>query len=403
MSTAASRNRRQFLRFLAGSPLLAQAFAQQTSAPAGSAPAAASAFPSDPKDFLSVMDFEPFAHSKLPPAHWGYMASGVDDDLTLKANMEGFKRYQLRARRLVDVSKPDTRTEIFGSSWESPLFICPVGGHKMFHPEGEVAVARAARSKKTTQILSTVTSTPVEDVAKALGGGLWYQLYMPLKWEDTEKLIRRVEAAGCPVLVWTVDLLGGRNTETATRARRQDTRDCNVCHGPTGPGNLSTRPMFQGLSASTFNPPAANWEYVDRLKKLTQMKLVIKGIETAEDARLCREHGADAVLVSNHGGRATETGRATIEVLPEVIDAVGSQYPVFVDGGFRRGTDIYKALAIGARAVGIGRPYIYGLTSFGQAGVERVIDILRAELTMTMRQCGTPTIRDISRASIRRA
>jgi isopentenyl diphosphate isomerase/L-lactate dehydrogenase-like FMN-dependent dehydrogenase len=159
--------------------------------------------------------------------------------------------------------------------------------------------------------------------------------------------------------------------------------------------------MFDGLDPGT-NPQNATWEFVDRLKKLTKMKLVIKGIETHEDARLCREHGVDGIVVSNHGGRATEDLRPTIDSLPEVIDGAGGQIPVLVDGGFRRGTDIFKALASGARAVGIGRPYIYGLATFGQEGVERVIEILRAELTMVMKQCGTPSIRQITAASIAR-
>jgi isopentenyl diphosphate isomerase/L-lactate dehydrogenase-like FMN-dependent dehydrogenase len=270
----------------------------------------------------------------------------------------------------------------------------------MFHPEGEVAVARAAQSKKALQILSTVTSTPVEEVAKALGRPPWYQLYMPLRWTDTEKLVKRVEAAGCPVLAWTIDLLGGRNTETATRLGRTDTRDCSLCH-TAGVGAMRTRAMFSGLDGNVgINPPEATWQYVERLRKLTKMKLVLKGIETHEDAKLCREHGVDGIVVSNHGGRAAEDLRPTIESLPEVVEAVGGQIPVMIDGGFRRGTDVYKALAMGARAVGIGRPYIYGLSAFGQQGVERVLDILRAELELTMRQCGTPAIAQITRASI---
>jgi isopentenyl diphosphate isomerase/L-lactate dehydrogenase-like FMN-dependent dehydrogenase len=159
--------------------------------------------------------------------------------------------------------------------------------------------------------------------------------------------------------------------------------------------------MFAGLSGE-MNPANADWTYVDRLKKLTKMKLLLKGIDTAEDATLALEHGADGVIVSNHGGRATETGRGTIDILPEVVDAVHGRIPVFVDGGFRRGSDIYKALAIGARAVGIGRPYIYGLSSFGQDGVERVLEILRAELKLTMRQCGTPSIAKLTRAAVLR-
>jgi 4-hydroxymandelate oxidase len=390
MTPSKASRRRDFLRFLAASPLAARAWAQQT-APAISRAA----------DALSVSDFEALTRTMLPPAHLGYLMSGVDDDATLKLNREGFQHFQLRARRLVDVSKPDLRSEIFGVTWETPIFLCPVGGQKMFHPDGEVAVARAAKTMKATQILSTVSSSPVEQVAQALGGAPWYQMYMPTNWQGTEKMVRRAEAAGCPVLVWTVDLLGGRNTETATRMRRADPRNCLACH-TDGVGSLKGRPMLDGIEGG-INPAAADWTYLDRLRKLTQMKLVIKGIDTAEDARLCREHGADAVIVSNHGGRATETLRSTIESLSEVVDTVGSQIPVLVDSGFRRGTDIYKALALGARAVGVGRPYIYGLTAFGQDGVERVIDILRAELRLTMQQCGTPKIQDITRAFVRKA
>jgi 4-hydroxymandelate oxidase len=389
--------RREFLRFLAASPLAYQAWAQDP-------PPARSI--ASPKDALSVMDFEPLAHKALPPAHWGYLATGVDGDVTLRMNREAFGHYQLRARRLVDVTTADLTTEVFGATWDTPIYISAVGSQKAFHPEGELATARGAKAKKTALMLSTVTSVPLEDVARSLGTPPWFQLYMPVSWSDTEKLVKRAEAAGCPVLAWTIDLLAGRNTETADRFSRMDGRDCLSCHmtSPTAGANTQRnqhKPMFAGLSGE-MNPPQATWAYVDRLKKLTKMKLVLKGIDTAEDAQLAREHGVDGVIVSNHGGRSTETGRGTIDILPEVVDAVGSQIPVFVDGGFRRGTDVYKALAIGARAVGIGRPYIYGLASFGQEGVERVLDILRAELTLTARQCGTPVTAKITRASVLR-
>jgi isopentenyl diphosphate isomerase/L-lactate dehydrogenase-like FMN-dependent dehydrogenase len=383
-----TRNRRQFLRFLAGSPWLASLASAQQPPPLTSA-----------KDALSVMDFAEPAHLALPPAHWGYLATGVDDNATLEANLAGFKHIQLRPRRLVDVSKTDLKTELFGTVCDSPIFLCPLGYQKAFHPQGEVAVARAAQATRSLQILSTVTSTPFEEVAKARGTPPWFQLYMPSTWAGTEKMVRRVEAAGCPVLVWTVDLLGGRNAETGERLGRTDTRDCTLCHiSPRG--GVRNRPMLDGIEG--INPLNATWEFVDRLKKLTRMKLVLKGIETREDARLCREHGVDAIVVSNHGGRATEDLRPTIDSLPEVVDGVSGQIPVLVDGGFRRGTDIYKALASGARAVGIGRPYIYGLAAFGQEGVERVVEILRAELTMVMKQCGTPAINRITAASISR-
>jgi 4-hydroxymandelate oxidase len=394
--------RREFLGFLAASPLAAVAYGQGTNP---NAPAAASAI-TNAKDALSVMDFEPVARRVLPPAHWGYMATGVDDDKTLRMNREAFDHYQLRARRLVDVTTADLKTQVFGAQWESPIYISAVGSQKAFHPDGEIATARAAKSRKTMQMLSTVSSTPVEDVGKALGTAPWFQLYMPTTWEDTEKLVKRAEAAGCPVLAWTIDLLAGRNTETATRFTRLDQRDCLSCHAtsPTAGANTSSnqrKPMFAGLSGN-MNPPGATWSFVDRLKKMTKMKLLLKGIDTGEDAKLAREHGADGVIVSNHGGRAAETGRGTIDILPEVVDAVGAGFPVFVDGGFRRGSDVYKALALGARGVGIGRPYIYGLSAFGQEGVEQVLDILRGELSLTMRQMGTPTVGQIGRGSILR-
>ena len=385
------RYRRDFLRFLAASPLMAYGLREAWAQEPTTAPLA--------KDVLSVMDFEALARPKLPPAHWGYLA-GVDDDLTLQANVAGYKTIQLRPRRLVDVSKIDTSVELFGQRFASPVFLCPVGGHRMFHTEGEVATARAAKTKNTLQVLSSASSLGVEEVAAARGAGLWYQLYLPQSWDDTEKLVRRVEAAGCPVMVWTIDLLGGRNSETATRAQRADPRQCSACHA-TATGGRRNMAMYVGLGSARFNPSNATWDWVARLKKMTSMKVLLKGIETAEDARLAREQGADGLVVSNHGGRAAETLRPTIDIVPEVVDAVNNQIPVLVDGGVRRGTDAFKALAYGARAVGIGRPYTWGLATYGQEGVERVLDILNAELTLTMRQCGTPTLARITRSHVR--
>ena len=392
------QNRRQFLLFIAASTVVApatRAWAQQLVASHDAALIASA------KDALQIMDFEAAARRALPPAHWGYMATGVEDDLTLKANVEAYRHVGLKPRRLVDVSSADLTVQVFGARWPTPIFICPVGGQRAFHAEGELATARAARAKKTTMILSSVTSYPVEAVAKELGTPPWYQLYMPLKWEETETLVKRVEDAGCPVLVWTVDLLAGRNTPTATRFAREDQRNCLACH-TEGPGVRIHLPMYDGLEKK-YNPPFATWTFVDRLKKLTRMKVMLKGIDSAEDARLAVDHGIDGLIVSNHGGRATETLRATIDCLPEVVEAVRGRVPVFVDGGVRHGADVYKALASGAQGVGIGRPYVWGLSAFGQEGVERVLDILTAELTLTMRQMGTPAIRDITSARIVRS
>ncbi len=388
-------SRRRFLSFLAASPAIA--WAQQISPEQSAAIASA-------QDALNVKDFEEIAQHKLPPAHWGYLSTGVDDDRTTRANMAAYGRIELRPRRLVDISHTEIRTELFGTVYDAPIFLCPTSYQKMFHADAELGSARAARAKNTMQILSAGTSVAYEEVAKARGASPWYQFDMPLRWQDTEKTMKRVEDAGCPVLVMTVDGFGGRNAETQLRLARTDTRNCLGCHPTSNAGRVTLppgiEPMTEGTEPYGRNTQRPTWEDVARLKKLIKMKLVLKGIETREDARLAREHGVDAIEVSNHGGRATEDLRATIESLPEVIDGAGSQMKIFIDGGVRHGADVYKALASGASAVGIGRPYLYGLTAFGQEGVERVLDILRTELLITMRGCGTPTLAQITRASI---
>jgi isopentenyl diphosphate isomerase/L-lactate dehydrogenase-like FMN-dependent dehydrogenase len=383
-----STSRRRFLEFLAGSPLFtgfpAAAWQQQSASPA---------------DFLNVMEFEDAARKALPPAHFGYMQTGVDDDLTLKANHEAYLHIKLRPRRLLETADTSMRTTLFGTAWETPLFVCPCGSQKGFHPDGELATARAARARRHLMLLSTVTTTPVEDVNREYGAPVWFQLYSSARWPVTEGMVKRAEAAGCPVLVWTLDVMNGRNTETQKRMARLDSRQCAACHS----GERSSHyPMYRGLPVApgdgTANP--STWQTVDRLKKATSMKLVLKGIVTREDAALALEHGVDGIVVSNHGGRAEETGRASVESLPEVVEAVRGRIPVMVDGGVRRGTDIFKALALGATAVGIGRPYLWGLAAFGQPGVERVLEILRAELLLTMRQCGARTVAEITRSMV---
>jgi isopentenyl diphosphate isomerase/L-lactate dehydrogenase-like FMN-dependent dehydrogenase len=375
-------SRRQFLSFLAASPLALRGQDVIT----------------NPKDAADILDFEEPARRTIPIAHWAYMTTGVDDDATLKGNREALMRLKLRPRRLVDVSHVDTSVQLFGTKWEMPVYISACGSQKAFHADGELGTARAAKAKNAAQMLSSVSSTSVEDVAAALGRPPWYQMYAPRAWDGVEKMTRRVEAAGCTVMFLTVDQNGGRNTESQKRLTKADTRTCSNCHKGT-PGDSNTKPMFAGIERG-MNSPGFNWEFFDRLKKLTKMKLLIKGIETHEDATLAVEHGADGIVVSNHGGRALDSTRATIEILPEVSDAVRGRMPILVDSGFRRGSDVFKALALGATAVGIGRPYLWGLGAFGQPGVERVLDIFRAELTLTMRQCGTRSLTEITRAYI---
>jgi len=214
--------------------------------------------------------------------------------------------------------------------------------------------------------------------------------------------VRRVEAAGCPVIALTVDTQAGRHTETLERAKLLDKRPCQSCHGTRYEDFFRRKPMFSGVDIEGLRTsnPALNWEHVRRLRKMTPVKLMIKGIETHEDTRLCVEHGLDGVVVSNHGGRAGESGRGTVECLPEVVEAAAGRIPVFIDGGFRRGTDVFKALALGARAVFIGRPYVWGLAAFGQPGVERVIEILRREVDLVMRQCGVTSVPRIKRTHV---
>ena len=373
---------------------------------------------SSPDQAFDVMDFEPAARKALPPAHFGYLATGVDDDGTVRANREGYSRIQIRARRLIDVENLDMSVSFFGTKWNSPIALSPVSAQKAFHPEGEVAVARAARAKGYLMMLSTVATASIEDATAAAGTPVWQQLYPTNVWEVCRAIVKRAEAAGSPAIVLTVDLQEGSNRETLFRSQLVDKRECSACHksaytgfargrpraGTGGFAEYAARkPMLNGLDLSkvtAVQPPNMNWDFVKRLRDAVAVKLVIKGIVTREDAQLAVEHGVDGLMVSNHGGRAEETLRPTIESLPEVIEGVAGKIPVIVDGGIRRGTDIFKALALGAAAVGIGRPHAWGLAAFGQPGVEAVLEILRRELRTIMRQAGTTSIDKITHSYI---
>ena len=353
---------------------------------------------------MSVLDFEPVAKAKLPPWHWAWLSTGGDGGETMKANREGFDRYQIRARRLVDISKIDTSVRLFGQTWETPIYMSPVGGHRTYNPEGELATARAAKAKKHLQVLSTVTTTSVEDVNAARGEPVWFQLYQRDDWGQTKELLKRVESAGGPALVFTVDLLGGRNMEQFNRVLQRNRQQCVACHLNGQPlTDLRNRPMLNKLSTPTTPQPeigSPTWDYVKRLKDTIGMKLLVKGIVTREDAELAIQNGVDGIYISNHGGRAENSLRPTIQCVPEVAAGVAGRAPILVDGGVRRGADIFKALALGATAVGVGRPYMWGLASFGQPGVEMVLDILRRELQLIMRQSGASSIQSIGKSYI---
>ena len=428
-----SKTRRGFLRMLAASPILAGTHLlpnsltnllaagemteknfrgwlenlQQSDEPISS-----------PDQVLDVMDFEPLAKKVVPVAHWGYLATGVDDDATVRANHEGYSRLQIRARRLVDVEKIDMSRTIFGTKWDTPIVLSPVSAQKAFHPEGELGVAKAAGVKGHLMMLSTVATASIEDALAASGRPVWQQLYPTNVWEVGRAIVKRAEAAGAPAIVLTVDLQDGSNRETLFRSQRVDKRECTACHSSSyspfargKPGSspaeggfakyVERKPMFKGLDVSkvtALHPLNMNWDFVKRLRDTVTVKLLIKGIVTRDDAQLAVEHGVDGLIVSNHGGRAEETLRPTIESLPEVLEGVAGKVPVIVDGGVRRGTDIFKALALGATAVGFGRPHSWGLAAFGQPGVEAVLEIFRRELRTIMRQAGTTSLDKITRS-----
>lgn len=419
MRDAGSPSRRAFVRFLAASPLLSVVGLEGCARPdpepddsadptegIGAVDAAASL-----DDVLDVFDLRDAAERTLPPAHYGYLATGVDGDGTLRANRQGFERFALRARRLVDVSRVDMSVDLLGERWESPIVLAPVGSQKAFHPEGELAAARASSALGHHQILSTVTTTSVEDVNAVRRRPVWYQLYPTSSWSVTEALLRRAEMAGCRAVVLTVDLPVLSNRLTQDRYARKDDRDCRSCHVPApgdeDPENFPTgwllrKPMFDGIDMRkvNFDTPSLTWDFVRRLRDATDMRVVVKGIVRDDDARRCVEYGADAIVVSNHGGRAEGSGRSTIESLPEVLDAVGGRVPVLVDSGFRRGTDVLKAVALGATAVCVGRPYVWGLAAFGEEGVARALEILRAELRIAMQLHGVPSLSAIDRSFV---
>ena len=398
--------RRRLLEFLAASPLFCHpaSWANAQSGSPSSSPRDLESLIADPKQAINVFDFEPVMKKNVPPAHFGYVATGLNDEVTLRANREGFLKFQLRPRRLIDVSKIDMSCEVLGITYDSPIVLAPTASNHAFHPDGEVAVAKAARTGNHLQILSTVATTSVEDATAARGAPIWFQLYPTQDWMVGDRLARRAEAAGCPVIVLTVDTLGPQKWETYIRLRRADTRECASCHTPNS--YLSRKPNFAGIDVGGVPgtaSPNLTWDFIKRLRDTVRTRIVLKGILASEDAKLAVETGIDALIVSNHGGRAEDGGTSTIEALPEILEAVSGRMPVLVDSGFRRGTDIVKALAMGARAVCIGRPHLWGLGAFGQPGVERVLEILRAEVRAAMQQVGAPSIKQLTPAMVRRA
>ncbi|HOY78279.1 MAG TPA: alpha-hydroxy acid oxidase [Hyphomonadaceae bacterium] len=398
-SETLAASRRRFLSYVAASPIAAALFDLPALAQRKVA-----ADVQQVNDVLNVFELETIAKRNVPPAHFGYLSGGVLGDRTVESNRQAFDAWGLRARRLIDVSKVDLSTRLFGKTLGSPVMLSPVSSQRAFHAEGEAAVGRAAGKRKAGQILSALTTVSLEDVIAAHGGEVWQQIYPTNRLEAALAVATRADKAGAAAIVLTVDLPGGgMRRETQELGARMDTRECSACHKQSAGYDFSRKKMFDGIDQNgLFAPTNASltWDVIGRLRDVTKKPLLIKGLMTAEDASIAMKRGVDGIVVSNHGGRAEESLVGTLDVLPEIVAAVKGKMPVLIDGGFRRGTDVFKALALGATAVCIGRPYIWGLGAFGEDGVATALRLIDEELTSTMRQTGVTKISAITRANV---
>jgi 4-hydroxymandelate oxidase len=357
-------------------------------------------------DVLNLFDLERAALAALPALARDYYASGADDEITLRDNRAAFERLCLHYRVLVDVSRRSTATAVLGHPVALPVVIAPTAFQRLAHPDGELATARAAGAAGTVMILSTLSTTRVEDVVAAAGGPVWFQLYIYKDRAATEALVRRVEAAGCQALVLTVDapLLGRRERDVRNRfALPPGLAIENML--AEGKGDVRSMTAESGLAAyfASMLDPALTWNDVEWLRSISRLPVLVKGIVRADDARRAVDHGAAGIVVSNHGGRQLDTSPATIDVLPAIADAVAGRAELFVDGGVRRGTDIVKAIALGARAVLVGRPVLWGLAVAGEVGVTAMLAMLASELDRALALCGAPTVASIGGDLVRGA
>lgn len=350
---------------------------------------------------VNLAEFEEAARACLPREAYDYYAGGANDETTLRRNREAFGEVALHYPVLRDVSARDTSTEVLGEKISFPVMVAPTAFHRMACAEGECAAVRAAARAGTLMVMSTLSTTTIEEVAAAASGPLWFQLYVYKDRGATTDLIRRAEAAGCRALVLTVDAqVWGR--------READVRNNFKLPDGLTVANLAdyAKEMFpagipgSGLAAyvSQMLDPSLSWKDLAWLRGQTKLPLLLKGIVRADDAKLAVEHGADGIIVSNHGGRQLDTAPATIEALPRVIGAVRGKIPVLIDGGVRRGTDVVKALALGAQAALIGRPILWGLAADGENGAFRVLEMLKAEFDLAMALCGARTVREINKS-----
>jgi len=351
---------------------------------------------------LNLFDLEAAARERLPAATYAYYAGGAGDEITLRENVAAFARLALRPRVMRDVSRRDVTTTVLGHALDLPVLVAPMAFQRLAHPEGELAVARAARAAGSLMVLSTLATTAVEEVQAAAPGPLWFQLYVYKDRGATRALVERAERAGCTALVLTADTpyLGRREGDV----RNAFTLPPDLSIGNVVPGGPTTLPEAyaeSGLAVyvASLIEAALSWRDVEWLRTVTRLPVLVKGVLRGDDARRAVEHGAAGVIVSNHGGRQLDTAVATIRALPEVAEALagaGAGAEILLDGGVRRGTDVVKALALGARAVLLGRPVLWGLTLDGEAGAARTLAMLRAELELAMSLCGCARLSEVT-------
>ncbi|RKN41317.1 alpha-hydroxy acid oxidase [Streptomyces hoynatensis] len=350
---------------------------------------------------LNLREFEAAARAVLDPAHADYFAGGAGDELTLRANEEAFARLRLLPRVLRGGGKQDLAVTLLGSRAALPILISPTAFHKLAHPEGELATARAAAAAGAIMIASMAATTSVGDIAAAArtgapdGAPLWFQLYIQPDLEFTEILVRRAEEAGCEALVVTVDSPARGAHERDRRNGFTDLPDGLCCENLRDPRTGRVLPIVMS--------PEITWWHVDWLRRTTSLPLVLKGVLHPEDAGIALRHGVDGLLLSNHGGRQLDGVPATVELLPEIVAAVEGRIPVILDGGVRRGTDVAKALALGAAAVGVGRPVLWGLAVDGERGVGQVLELLREELDHTLTLLGVGGLPGLTPGHVRPA
>jgi 4-hydroxymandelate oxidase len=364
---------------------------------------AARAAAADSVVLWNLDDYEDAARARLPRPVYDYFAGGAEDEVTLRANRAAYEQFHLRPRVMVDVSRVDASVEVLGERLAFPVALAPAALQRLAHPDGELATARAARAAGTLLIASTLATYPVDDIAAAAPGPLWLQLYIFRDRGLTRELVERAERAGCGAicLTVTVPVQGNRERDLRNQFRLPPgiemanfigLRQAQFPEGVTGSG-------LNAYISREFDP-TLTWDAVDWLRSVTKLPIVLKGILTPEDATLGVEHGAGAIIVSNHGGRQLDCAEPTLFALPRVVDATSGRIPILIDGGIRRGTDVVKALCLGARAVLIARPYLWGLAVGGQRGVERVLGLLRAEVERTLALLGRPTVGALDRGAL---